>query len=407
MLRKLFSRKDDPLPALHEKNLQGFIDYLVDRDVSPTAISRFTRTPHKRRLADNNTVFSDSKYFIIPDAGRVHEQLTSHLDSLGLRYFEGVRPIPFLVGGTDINYSGSRGTDGSNGTGGSPGMGEASPLPKEARGPFPNVVALVHVFNESDILGETIRHLIDQGVHVHIIDNWSTDESWNIAGSFPDKQVSRERFPQDGPSEHYEWYKQLEYSEQLAATLPFDWFIHYDADELRYSPWKDVSIKDAIGFIDRLGYNAIDFTILDFRYTPDHDQVKANFEKNITWFEFGKRPGHFLQAKAWKKQPGTIDLKNSGGHNVQFPGRKLYPIKFLTKHYSLRSREQAEKKLVLHRLPRVQKELNERNWHHHISTQIDQQAAGWHKKDLIEWIGGEFEKDYLLERISGVGIIRS
>jgi glycosyltransferase involved in cell wall biosynthesis len=395
MLRNLFSRKDATLPALHEKNIREFISYLVDRGISPTTISRFTQIPRKRGLTDHNTVFSDSKYFIIPDTGRVHEQLTGQLDSLGLRYFEGSRPVPFLVGGSDINYTGSRNTSGTNES-----HGTSSP------GGFPKVVALMHVFNEGDMLGETIRHLIDQGVSVHIIDNWSTDESWEIAGSFPENQVSRERFPLEGPSEHYEWYKQLEYSEQLAATLPYDWFIHYDADELRYSPWKGVSLKNAIGFIDRLGYNAIDFTVLDFRYTQENDQVKAGYEKNITWFEFGKRPGHFLQVKAWKKQAVAIELKNSGGHNAQFPGRKLYPVKFLTKHYSLRSREQAERKLVLHRLPRVQKELSERNWHHHINTQIDQQAAGWDRKDLVEWIDDKFEKDFLLERISGVGIVK-
>jgi hypothetical protein len=188
--------------------------------------------------------------------------------------------------------------------------------------------------------------------------------------------------------------------------MPFDWFIHYDADEFRYAPWKGITLQNAISFIDRLGYNAIDFTVLDFRYTEDNDQVREGFERQNTWFEFGKRPGHFLQAKGWKKQPVRVDLKNGGGHNVQFPGRKLYPIKFLNKHYSLRSREQAEKKLVQHRLPRVQKELAERSWHSHINTLISQQAEGWKKEDLIEWTEGRFDSDYLLERISGVGILK-
>jgi glycosyl transferase family 2 len=384
MLRRLFSRKEVTIPVPGIEKIDGFIQYLEDRNISRTAISHFTRTPGKKQMASSDTLFKNSKYFIIPDSGSHHPDLIRHLDDLGLRFFEGqlnTAPTPhtFLIGGIDINY-------------------------KETVSTPQKVIALIHVFNEADILGETIRHLIGQGVYVHIIDNWSTDESWEIAGGFPDTVVSRERFPKEGPSEHYEWYKQLEYSEQLAETMPYDWFIHYDSDEMRYSPWQGVSIQHAIGFIDQLGYNAIDFTVLDFRHTPDNDQVKADFEKNITWFEFGKRPGHFLQVKGWKKQPVRIDLKNSGGHNVQFPGRKLYPVKFLTKHYSLRSREQAEKKLVLHRLPRVQKELAERNWHHHINLLIAQEAVGWDKKDLIEWVEDHFDKDYLIERISGVGI---
>ena len=397
------------------EKLQEFLRYLTDRG-APGSIRKTSgllafgslRFFQKKQFVKYERLLNASQYLVLQEANKNYAALVGYLKERGLTFFEGRLPPTersdpsrtreqshageqsspgaqpgagnqFLIGGTDINYT--------------------------ASSYRPKIAALVHVYNEGDILGETIRHLLDQGLHVHIVDNWSTDGSWEIAAAFPETQVSRERFPHEGPSEHYEWFRQLEHSERLAMRLPYDWFLHYDADEFRYSPWPGVSLRDAIGFVERLGYNAIDFTVLDFRYTADQDQVTSGFEANNTWFEFGRRPGHFLQVKGWKAGGEKIDLSNSGGHDAKFPGRRLYPIKFLTKHYSLRSREQAEKKLMADRLPRVQKELNERSWHQHIDLLIAQQAAGWDKKDLIRWTPGSFEKDFLLERISGVGIV--
>ena len=419
MFEKWFSRRRTYTAVPGFEKAVGFINYLTDRQIIDTlvqvgdspslpadklklpvtpytkrldpavlsqAITCFTPAPGGQQLAGYENIVRRSRYFIMPGTGNHSAERAASLQQMGLTFFEGKLESEqpgnaVIIGGADVDYA------------------PCSSLPRR-------IVALMHVFNEEDILGETIRFLLDQGLHVHIIDNWSTDGSWEIAGNFPEDRVSRERFPEEGPTGHYEWFKQLEYSELLAEKMPFDWFIHYDADEFRYAPWKGITLQNAISFIDRLGYNAIDFTVLDFRYTEDNDQVREGFERQNTWFEFGKRPGHFLQAKGWKKQPVRVDLKNGGGHNVQFPGRKLYPIKFLNKHYSLRSREQAEKKLVQHRLPRVQKELAERSWHSHINTLISQQAEGWKKEDLIEWTEGRFDSDYLLERISGVGILK-
>ena len=59
-----------------------------------------------------------------------------------------------------------------------------------------NVTAFMCVFNEADILPWTLKHLIDQGVDVHVIDNWSTDGSDRIAQRFP--FAGFEQFPGRG-----------------------------------------------------------------------------------------------------------------------------------------------------------------------------------------------------------------
>src|SRR5436190_1338975 len=42
------------------------------------------------------------------------------------------------------------------------------------------VLAIMTLFNESDVVESVIGHLLEEEVDVHIIDNWSTDGSYTI-----------------------------------------------------------------------------------------------------------------------------------------------------------------------------------------------------------------------------------
>lgn len=55
----------------------------------------------------------------------------------------------------------------------------------------------------------------------------------------------------------------------------------------------------------------------------------------------------FIQRKAWRRpaDAGTVSLVPSGGHDVLFAGRRIYPYKFLLKHYSIRSQRHGGKKV--------------------------------------------------------------
>ena len=111
--------------------------------------------------------------------------------------------------------------------------------------------------------------------------------------------------------------------------------------------------------VDSLGYTAIDFTVLNFAFTEDSHNRTIDPEK-FRHCDFGRNYGHFRQVKAWKNGVGTVDLSSSAGHEALFHGRKIYPLKFLTKHYPLRSIEQANRKVYIERLPRGEKEKNEK-----------------------------------------------
>ncbi|GHC87688.1 hypothetical protein GCM10007320_34180 [Pseudorhodoferax aquiterrae] len=267
------------------------------------------------------------------------------------------------------------------------------------------LAAVMHGFNEVDILPEVLDHLAAQGVEVHYFDNWSTDGSWELAQERLHRgQIAHcARFP-EAPTDQYEWHAQLSHTTSYAQTLDATWVMHHDADEIRTSPWPGVSLRDAVAFIDALGYNAIDFTVLDFRFVDGRAQITAHYERDLNHFEFGRRPGHFRQIKCWRND-APAELADSGGHDVQLPGRKVYPVKFLLKHYPLRNEEQALRKIHHHRLPRFTTEQQKYQWHHQYDAyKTVERVTGWKYKDLLPWHAVHFNTEYLVERISGIGL---
>lgn len=45
---------------------------------------------------------------------------------------------------------------------------------------LPSLLAILSTFNEADFVRESVKHLLDQGCTVHIIDNWSNDGTYEI-----------------------------------------------------------------------------------------------------------------------------------------------------------------------------------------------------------------------------------
>lgn len=75
-----------------------------------------------------------------------------------------------------------------------------------------SVAAVINVFNESDILEQVVRYLKDQSVKVHIVDNWSTDGSYEIAtAAWPGSLFEVIGFPAAPPAD-YDWMGALRHS---------------------------------------------------------------------------------------------------------------------------------------------------------------------------------------------------
>jgi SAM-dependent methyltransferase len=282
------------------------------------------------------------------------------------------------------------------------------PIP--VRRPAPEafqVVALMPVYNEADVIEESISALAADGVGVYVIDNWSTDETPSIVEALVGRGVvGIERFPGAGPAPHYQWRSILLRMEELSETLEADWFIHVDPDELRRSPWPGVGLRDAIYFVDQSGFNCIDHTVLNFHpVNPMPDE--GDLEHRFRFFEFGQHPAHFLELKAWKNLGVRPARAESGGHDTVFPGRRVYPYKFLLQHYPIRSQSHGERKVFFERIARFDPEERALGWHSHYDD-IDQPHRFVREPaELVEYSRERFDREYLVERLSGVGVLRT
>ena len=237
------------------------------------------------------------------------------------------------------------------------------------------IVAIIAAFNEADIIGQTVRHLIEQGIFVHLIDDGSNDGTdvalapFLASGSLSVERSAFGSKASGGPGV-FEWARLLSRKEQLSRELEGDWFLHYDADEFRESPWGHLDLRHGIELVDRLGYNAIDFAVLNFWPTDADVDAQGDVQRALRHWDAAARFDR-VQVKCWKKT-AAIDLVTSGGHDARFDGRRVFPIRFLARHYPIRSQTHGQRKVFEERTPRFAQEERARGWH----VQYDDVEAG-------------------------------
>jgi hypothetical protein len=226
-------------------------------------------------------------------------------------------------------------------------------------------IALLAAYNEGDVISSVIGHLVESGVDVYLIDNRSTDDTASQAKPWLGKGLLEiEEFPAKAPEggEHpFDWTAILRRKEELAGSLDADWFLHHDADEFRETPWPGIGLGEGIRWVDRLGYNCIDFRVFNF---PPVDDA----------FSGGDPRGHFRywseapefdrsQLKCWKNDGGPVSLVPSGGHEVGLPNRRVFPIPFLLRHYPIRGQAHGRRKVFSDRRGRFLERERARQWH--------------------------------------------
>jgi hypothetical protein len=121
---------------------------------------------------------------------------------------------------------------------------------------------------------------------------------------------------------------------------------------------------------------------MQFRPTDDTFKPGMNPEAHFRFFERDR--WNLPHVRAWQQSAARVDLATSGGHEAVFPGRKVYPQKFLLKHYSLRTPEQGRRK-VAERLQRYHPGERQIGWHHHYDDLWEDGKFVWSKEHLLEW----------------------
>jgi hypothetical protein len=115
--------------------------------------------------------------------------------------------------------------------------------------------------------------------------------------------------------------------------------------------------------------------------------------------------GQRSKLNSWKKTNLRPNLTESGGHEVIFDGRKVFPYNFLIKHYPIRSQEHGERKIFGERQPRSMQEKRKMKWHVHYYRYGEGHSFVSNEQDLLLFNPDTFEEQYLIERLSGTGII--
>lgn len=244
--------------------------------------------------------------------------------------------------------------------------------------------ALMAVFNEADVIREAVSKLVAHGIDVHLIDNASTDGTAARVADLVGRGVTdieTVRFEENG-REVYDWTALLRLKEQRSRTLGYDWYLHVDADEIRLPPWSGASLREGLDRVDAAGYQLVNFRLYNFRLAADLPAGTADFEQAMPLYSATERFNQ-RQVKAWRAHP-QADLASLGGHHVRAPGARVFPTRFIHKHYPVRSFEHGRRKILAERKARFSSAEKARGWHvqyDHLQD-VRPQDVFWAAQDL-------------------------
>src|SRR5439155_3034906 len=105
----------------------------------------------------------------------------------------------------------------------------------------------------------------------------------------------------------------------------------------------------------------IDFANLDF--WPTHDNFTAGSDPRdaFAWCSEAATYDR-VQVRCWRKT-SKVDLASSGGHDAQFEDRRVFPIRFISRHYPIRGQAHGERKVFQERHGRFRELERARGWH--------------------------------------------
>ncbi len=211
-------------------------------------------------------------------------------------------------------------------------------------------VAHLYTYQESDMIGSVVPHLLAEGIDVAASDNWSDDGTYEQLCAFSAQhgpRVTVVRYPRFAPVDVVSWHDMLLEVERFsdeAQRAGYDWVLHHDADEIRRSARPGERLLDALARFTADGYNVVDHRVEVYRPREGFvagDDPEAYFTERVE----DHIDQHNGQIKCWNSGGRRVALAWSGGHTVVFAGMRLAPERFILRHYPLRTKAQSERKI--------------------------------------------------------------
>jgi hypothetical protein len=278
--------------------------------------------------------------------------------------------------------------------------------PRDASPAEFRVVALVCVYNEADLVAAALEKLSTEGVEILVLDNWSTDGTWEIARSLLGRGVlDVRRFPASGPSDTFSLSALLTEKERLVRELDADWFLHTDIDEVRRSAWPGVTLREGLFLVSRGGYDAVDFTVVVHPAVDEAFVAGMDHERHFRHFAFSSPFWDFLRVNAFRPAGRDVCLTSSGGHEAIFEGRRVFPFKFLMRHYPIRGQAHGERKIFRERIGRWDPAETARGWHIQYDGLTHGQSLLADPSGLRLFDDTSFLEEFLAERLTGLGAL--
>jgi len=223
---------------------------------------------------------------------------------------------------------------------------------------------MIPVYNEDDVVEYTIEHLLSEGIELVIVDNGSTDRSYEICSKFLNKGLLRLETLQ---TERYQFDLLISKLYDTACSFGADWVLLNSADEFLESPYRELTLKEAIEKDACAGYNLIQFN--NFEFFPTEREIgnsDPDVRKRLKYYTWNDD----LQFRCWKTYPG-IKVAGTAGHYPIFPEHLKYRIpqtKYILRHYRFRSYAQGLRKVFVDRLPRYPPEEKKLGRHVHYDN---------------------------------------
>jgi hypothetical protein len=202
-------------------------------------------------------------------------------------------------------------------------------------------LAVLLCYNDGDLLGDSIRYLLEQNHQLVVWDHGSTDQTAAMIDLFRSELVETRFVPRE--FDFYELYPAM--SRHLLETYVqhYDWISWPDQDEFLEGPDRSCSYEEHLAEVFDSSASWIQFDNFNYWYTSADDHGIDSPAARIRHYAIF--PDCAPRIRSWRSSATNIRVFN---HNP--PLGDAWSVRFRLRHYPMRSRQQMLDRLTRDRV---------------------------------------------------------